>query len=527
MSNRIYWIIGLFALEVLAIVLVFQVFSSVECRLTDIETACRVLRSALIRMMCLGVGLGVFIWFRPQLRRQVVQSAAVRPRDELGLWSFVHLVGLVLIFLPWLSADANTLNGTFPTYFLSLALGGVCAAVGGVFMVLSWRDVVRFGRAGGVALAVVVLIALVIPDFADVLAPLWWSLNGLLLATFYGVAVVLSALGNDVTLNPDASIIGTGDFFVGVADTCSGIEGFALTAGFFAIYSMLMRDTVKLGLFWGLIFPIALLISWFFNVLRIAGLILIGEYVSPDLAVNGFHSFAGWLFFTLLALGVLWVVQAMPSLHRASAATPDKDLPPLTEDTTAAFIVPFIVFMVSGLFAQTFWQYPVLAYPVQMAAMVAILWVFRKPFLGLDWGFDPTAFAAGGLVGVGWLVTASTGATQPGLSTLGAGALVAWGICRILGTSLLVPMIEEAFFRGYLLRWLGGDHVIRTVFAVAGSSLAFAMLHGRLIEAGVAGVIFALVALRRGRVTDAIIAHATANGVIAIAAAMSGDWSLI
>lgn len=529
MKTRLFWLTVLFSAEVLAIVLVFQVFSSVECRLTDIETACRALRSAMVRGMCAFAAAGLFLWFRPALRRQLIEATQVDYGSRV--WASVHLTGLGLIFLPWITADAADLNQNFRTYFFTLTGGAALAAVGGLLWLLPHHHLLRWLRNGGAALFPVVLAAFFIPDLAAALDPLWWSMKGLLVATFYGVAVVLALLGNHVLLNPEASSIGVDSFIVEVAGSCSGIEGFALTTGFLAIYAVLMRDTLRQRPFWLIVFPLALVVSWVFNVIRISVLILIGAHVSPDLAVNGFHSFAGWLFFTLLALGVLWVVQVMPSLHRDPVDVSGDTAPgvavPLREDLAAAQIAPFMVFMLSGLLVNTFWQNPALGYPLQAVLMAGALWIFRKPFLQLEWRLDPVAIGAGLLVGAGWLLTAKHGASVPGLETLGAGAFAVWVVTRMIGTIVLVPVIEEAFFRGYLLGFLSNGKTTHKVIAVAVSSLAFAVLHGRIVEAGIAGVIFALVAMRRGMLADAIIAHGVANATIAIAALWGGDWSLI
>lgn len=510
--------------------LVFQVFSSVECRQTGIEAACRGLRSMMIRGLCVFVGMGLFLWFRPELRRNLLHLAQAGG-GERRVWGFVHLAGLMLIFGPWMVADQATLHDEFPRFFLSLATGAVGVVLGGLFLLAPARDLLGWLRSGGLGLALVVLVSLIIPDLADALSPLWWSLDGLLIVTFYGVAVLLSLLGQQVDLAPEASIIGTGEFFVEMAGSCSGIEGFALTTGFFVIYALLMGRGLRQKPFWLLVFPVALLVSWLFNLIRITVLILLGAHVSPDLAVNGFHSFAGWLFFTVLALGVLWVVQAASFLHRDGGATatetPAATVTPLREDPVVAWIAPFIVFMLSGLLVHTFWQQPALGYPVQAVLMATALWWFRKPFLALDWRLDPIAIGAGLLVGAGWVWSAQTSGEIPQAGTLTVMGFTTWAVIRVLGTSLLVPVIEEAFFRGYLLSWLGGAHPARTVLAIAVSSAAFALLHGRYLEAGLAGVIFALVALRKGRLADAIIAHAVANTTIAAVAWISGDWSLI
>ncbi|MDX2484099.1 MAG: exosortase E/protease, VPEID-CTERM system, partial [Pseudodonghicola sp.] len=326
-----------------------------------------------------------------------------------------------------------------------------------------------------------------------------------------------------------------------VAGSCSGIEGLALIVGFMVIYALLMRGTLRTGRYWLIVLPAALLVSWLFNLLRITVLILIGAHGSPALAVNGFHSFAGWLFFTLLALGVLAVVQGLPALQRTEttgprtgprtgpvAVTKDGTSAPLREDWAAARIVPFIVFMVSGLVVNAFWQSPALGFPVQAALMAAALWLYRAPLLALTWRLDPVALVAGLLVGIGWIALAQ-GQTVPlpGLETLAPGAFLAWAVIRVLGTSLLVPVVEEAFFRGYLLARLDTGGLAMRLAAILISSLGFALLHGRILEAGLAGVVFALVMLRRGRLGDAIVAHATANAAVATAALLTGDWSLI
>ncbi len=257
-----------------------------------------------------------------------------------------------------------------------------------------------------------------------------------------------------------------------------------------------------------------------------AGLILIGGHASPALAVNGFHSFAGWLFFTVLALGLLAVVQGMPWLQREGAAV--AAAPALTWDATAARIVPFIVFMLSGLVVNAFWQTPALGFPLQAAMMAGALWLFRAPLLALTWRIDPVALLAGLAVGLGWIALApATAAPLPGLAALSPVAFALWVAIRILGTSLLVPLIEEAFFRGYLLERLDTGSWQMRLAAIILSSLAFALLHGRMLEAGVAGVIFALVMLRRRRLGDAVQAHAMANAAVAAAALVTGDWSLI
>ncbi|TDE40824.1 exosortase E/protease, VPEID-CTERM system [Antarcticimicrobium sediminis] len=538
MKNRMIWALVLVAVEVIAVIVVFQVMADFECRQTGLEVACRGLRNMALRGVCVIAGLALVLGLRADLRRALM--ARVTDRGGGAPWALLHGLGLALIFLPWLGSDAAAHREGFSGFLWLLGGGAALAVLGGLFWLMGPRAWASWLRQGGFTVLAMLVVASLIPDLAEALG-FAWAFSALQLSTFYGVAILLTLTGQDVVLGFAPPTIGTGPFQVEVAGSCSGIEGFALIGGFMVIYALLMRGTLRTGRYWLIVLPAALLVSWLFNLLRITVLILIGAHGAPELAVNGFHSFAGWLFFTLLALGVLAVVQGLPALqrtdigtkttgsgNRAGAATGDGTSAPPSEIWAAARIVPFIVFMFSGLVVNAFWQTPALGFPVQAALMAGVLWLFRAPLLALTWRLDPVALVAGLLVGIGWIAFAQ-GETAPlaGLETLAPGAFLAWAVIRVLGTSLLVPVVEEAFFRGYLLARLDTGGPAMRLAAILISSLGFALLHGRILEAGLAGGVFALVMLRRGRLADAILAHATANAAVAAAALLTGDWSLI
>jgi exosortase E/protease (VPEID-CTERM system) len=159
--------------------------------------------------------------------------------------------------------------------------------------------------------------------------------------------------------------------------------------------------------------------------------------------------------------------------------------------------------------------------------MALALWIFRKPVLALTRELDLIAIGAGLLIGIGWIVTAEPSEPYESLAEFGALALVIWVILRVIGTAILVPLVEELFFRGYLFSLIDDGSPMRRGLAIAISTAGFAALHSRPLAAAIAGIIFAAVMLRRGRVFDAIVAHAVANALIAAAALATGQWSLI
>jgi CAAX prenyl protease-like protein len=58
------------------------------------------------------------------------------------------------------------------------------------------------------------------------------------------------------------------------------------------------------------------------------------------------------------------------------------------------------------------------------------------------------------------------------------------------------------------------------------SSFLYGALHGRRLAGTVAGMFYAWAMYRRGRVEDAIMAHATTNALIAAEVLIFGHWNL-
>lgn len=526
MPKRAYWICGIFAAELVAIMLAFQVLASVECRLTGIEMACRGLRGAVVRTMCLGALVGVYLWASDTAREGFVRMAAARTATGGRGWAVLHAVALAAGFAPLLAVAPGALNQSFAVVFPVLATGGALAVLGGLFWLAAPADWLNWFRRRTGILLLLALTAMLLPDIAAAIGPLWyWDI--LTETTFLAVALVMLLFSDALVVVPHRQIIGIEDFTVAVADSCSGVEGFALIATFMGIYAYLFRDTLRMGRYWAVVLPLALLMSWMLNVVRIALLVLIGAHVSPELAQNGFHSFAGWLFFILLAFGVLVTVNRVAWLQRRPGAAPAAGVR-LADDDIAARIVPFIVFMLSGVVVQAFWQEPALGFPLQAAMMALVLWWVRRPLAAYVARPDGIALAGGVAIGAGWVLAAPPPEATPApLLALAPGVLAVWAAIRILGTALLVPVVEELFFRGYVQARIDTGRVPGRVISVAVSAALFAALHGRWIEAGISGVVLSLIYLRRGLLADAIAAHVVANSLIAAVAVWRGDWSLI
>lgn len=527
--NRLALVAVLLCLELLALGLAYQVLTSMECRATDAFGVCRVLRTLTARAMSVIAVFGLFVWARREALRGLMRRIEAGGDGRAGL--VLHGFGVVLMFLPLAMARGHggDLGAVFEAALVPWLAGAVAATLGALLWLApaaSWRAWLREEKHRPLLL---LGLGLLLPDLADLAYPLWnWP--QIADATFRCVCLLLQAFGAAPDLLPESYVIGLDGFYVQVAQQCSGVEGFALVTGFALIYGFLFRRQLRFPHFWLVVIPLGILLSWLLNIVRIAVLIAIGAHLSPELAVNGFHSYAGWMFFTLLAMGMLYGVQATPWLQAAGGRPAPRYQ--LREDRTAALIVPFIAFMLASTAAAALSPQPDLAYPVKALAMAMALAWFAPVYRRFAWTLDPVAVGSGAVVGIAWLVTrqapsAADAGLAAGLAGIGALALALWAALRLAGTVLLVPFVEELFFRGYLLGRLSRGGRGAQLVAIIVSSGLFALLHDRWLIAGAAGVAFALVLLRRGRLTDAAVAHAVANLIVALWAVTQGDWGAI
>jgi len=101
---------------------------------------------------------------------------------------------------------------------------------------------------------------------------------------------------------------------------------------------------------------------------------------------------------------------------------------------------------------------------------------------------------------------------------------------RWVGAALLVPVMEELFWRAFLMRWLqapvfeGVDPRRTGVKAVALSTFVFMLAHPLWLAAIVAGLAYALLYRGTGRLWNAVLAHAVTNGALGAWVVASGQW---
>ena len=519
-------------LQVVGLAVVYQFVIETDCAATGHGELCRFMRSMIARALALAAGLGLLFLARRSAFVHLAQRAqSPGPGARYGL--LFNLIGVAVLLVPVALVSEIAAPREFRMAAGFWLLGGLIAVPASLRWLAPWQAWREWLSALGWLSAPVVVLVLVIPELAAVVQPLW-DVSALTLLTFAMVYQLLRLLGADAIARPDEFVVGVDGFAVHIAAQCSGVEGFVLVGSFVAVYAALFHGMIRPVRYWLIVLPLALLLSWLLNILRIALLVLLGAHVSPTLAVDGFHSYAGWLFFTILALGVIMLVHMTPFLHRAehNAERRQAPQPSLASDPAAARLLPFIAFMLSGIVVAAFFPLPEAGYPLRVLIMLLTLAPFWAQYAAFEWRLDPVALGAGAVVGLGWVL--AQGAPAPGggeiaamLAGMSAAGAALWIALRVFGTVLLVPLIEELFFRGYLLARLDRGGLYWRIAAIAVSTAAFALLHGRWLEAGLAGLIFAGVFLRRQRIGDAVLSHMVANAIVAFMAVVTGNWTLI
>lgn len=359
---------------------------------------------------------------------------------------------------------------------------------------------------------------------------LWWQ--PLRIGTFDGVRALLGLVASDVVADPNRFEIGIGDFRVLVAPQCSGYEGIGLILSFLSIYLLVFRARLR----WPralLLLPLGAALAWTVNLVRIAGLVALGAWVSPEIAIGGFHSYMGALTFCGLALGIAAVANRSPFFSRTEPGERDS----LLASPTAARLVPLLAILVTTLStgAVSVDHFDLL-YPARVLVALGLLWVFRREYDEIRLTISPVAMGAGAVVFVLWLGLdpASGGGSDVGARVAELGALGGiWLAFRAVGAVITVPIAEELAFRSYLLRRVQKAEfweVSLRRFSWAGfliSSVAFGAMHDRLLAGTLAGMVYALIAHRRGEVSDAIVAHATTNALLVFYVLFTGQWSAL
>ena len=133
-----------------------------------------------------------------------------------------------------------------------------------------------------------------------------------------------------------------------------------------------------------------------------------------------------------------------------------------------------------------------------------------------------------------WLRPSERVGFNPFEEFAGSGTFVIWSFItvRMFGLAVVVPVMEELFWRGFLIRWFI-DSEWRNVpigtYSLSSSAmitLLFTLAHPELIAAAVYCVLINALLYRTRDLLQCIVAHAASNFALGIYVLQTGTWEL-
>jgi CAAX prenyl protease-like protein len=220
---------------------------------------------------------------------------------------------------------------------------------------------------------------------------------------------------------------------------------------------------------------------------------------------------------------------------------------PLSRDALLR-IAPFALFMallaVRGMAPDDgSWGFdPRWLYGATVLAVGAVLATYWREYGELAWQTLPDAREWAAAIGAGLVVFVlwisldapwmAIGTPSASFVPVRADGSLDWPLIAVrwIGATLLVPVMEELFWRSFLMRWIerpvfqGVDPRRVGVKAIVLSTFVFTLAHTLWLAAAIAGLVYAALYVWSGRLWVPVIAHAVTNGVLGVWVVATGRW---
>lgn len=179
-------------------------------------------------------------------------------------------------------------------------------------------------------------------------------------------------------------------------------------------------------------------------------------------------------------------------------------------------------------------------YPVQTGAVLLLLAVFWRKYeelrsFSLSFRQAAVAVVAGVIVLVlwvnltaPWMIVGNSAGYDPRTNGEIDWLLVA---IRIAGAALVVPLMEELFWRSFLMRWVEDSEFERVDPARVGLKailipvVLFGFEHNLWLAGIVAGAAYTLLYMRHRNLWSPVLAHAVTNGLLGVWVVATGSWT--
>ena len=209
-------------------------------------------------------------------------------------------------------------------------------------------------------------------------------------------------------------------------------------------------------------------------------------------------------------------------------------------------VVPFLAYLSFIFIADMLARLGVAAhdlrwlYVVKIAVVLGMLLYWRRSYTELSWS-PPGARATASAVAIGFVVFVLWINRDAGWMSIGSSegfdprtdGAIQWGlvVLRIAGAALIVPVMEELFWRSFLLRWIDAPDFLKlnprliSAKAFIVSVVLFGFEHNLWLAGIVAGAAYSLLYMRSQSLWAPVLAHAVTNGVLGVWIISGGHWT--
>ena len=209
------------------------------------------------------------------------------------------------------------------------------------------------------------------------------------------------------------------------------------------------------------------------------------------------------------------------------------------------YVAPFAIFILFLAASDTLSFLGRAEYPIRTAAMIASIFFFSRKVLDWRLAAPLSSIGIGVLVFALWIFpdvafpgyrehwlfqNSITGRVQSGLQPGFRDDFMVLAL-RFFRAAVLVAIIEELFWRGWLMRWLISNRFLTIPLgAYTASSFwitaaLFASEHGPYWEVGLlAGIVYNWWMIRTKSLADCILAHGVTNAILSAYVIATGNW---
>ncbi len=213
----------------------------------------------------------------------------------------------------------------------------------------------------------------------------------------------------------------------------------------------------------------------------------------------------------------------------------------LQQSPLHARVAPFVFFVLltacQGLLGESsrYW-----IYALKTALGAWMVWSVRPVVAELRWSFSGEAVFVGVAVFAVWVGLDSlypklgpAGKPWNPNAEFGEGSALAVAVIatRLIGSSIIVPPIEEMFYRSFLYRYVLNPDFTKVSLSVKNwrawiiTSAIFGFAHGEWLPGILCGFAYQWLVLRKGRLGDALFAHAITNLLLGGWVVWKGAWN--